>query len=103
MREMARTVRARTGIAPPPPPIALVGRAAERAAWRRALGRGDRLITLIGPAGIGKTSLLLAFLWEERDAAWQRHGGSVRFCDLADARTADDLCAMVLRVLDAAH
>jgi predicted ATPase/DNA-binding NarL/FixJ family response regulator/transcriptional regulator with XRE-family HTH domain len=45
---------------PPRPPVALVGRAAEQAALVDQLcAKGQRLLTLIGPGGIGKTSLAL--------------------------------------------
>src|SRR5262245_48470555 len=43
-----------------PPPVDLIGRAAERAELLRRLhSPGQRLITLVGPGGIGKTSLAL--------------------------------------------
>jgi predicted ATPase/DNA-binding XRE family transcriptional regulator len=44
----------------PDPPTPLVGRTADLAAVTAALGVGARLLTLIGPGGIGKTRLALA-------------------------------------------
>jgi predicted ATPase/DNA-binding XRE family transcriptional regulator len=45
---------------PPPPPATLIGRQQELAQLRRALlDEGRRLVTLLGPGGIGKTSLAL--------------------------------------------
>lgn len=51
-----------------------------------ALG-GARIITILGPPGIGKTTLARAFL-EQRDAG--------RFCDLSSASTKEDLLVAVL-------
>ena len=45
----------------PSPPTALIGRAAEvNQLCGRLLGHGGRLLTLVGPPGIGKTTLALA-------------------------------------------
>jgi AAA domain len=60
-RAAAAAQEARPGPRPPTIPLALdsfVGRAAELAAVRRLL-RTSRLITLFGPAGVGKTRLAL--------------------------------------------
>jgi transcriptional regulator with XRE-family HTH domain len=62
----APLVAPRPGLAPapapllPPPPATLIGRQHELAQLRRALlDEGRRLVTLLGPGGIGKTSLAL--------------------------------------------
>jgi len=45
---------------PPPPPVTLIGRDAEHAALVAQLRAGrHRLVTLVGPGGMGKTSLAL--------------------------------------------
>jgi predicted ATPase len=53
---------------------------------------GERLITLTGPGGVGKTRL--ARKWSERD--WDERG---QFCDLAAARTLGEVCSTVARSL----
>ncbi len=70
---------------------ALVGRDAERDALDTLLVEGKRLITIHGPAGVGKTRLA-------REVAAGRVGslpGGVWFCDLSNARTASDAIAVV--------
>ncbi|MCA9667431.1 MAG: tetratricopeptide repeat protein, partial [Myxococcales bacterium] len=69
-----------------------VGRADEIAALERALGEGRRLLTIWGPAGIGKTRLAQRLL-ERRaaDEGW--------FCDLAAASDASEICAALARDL----
>src|SRR5262245_19943829 len=66
-----------------------VGREAELAALARAVESGARLVTLVGPGGVGKTRLALEYL-REREAC---------FCDVADADTEDALVAEILRRL----
>lgn len=78
-----------------------VGRAAELAAIERAFEQEHRLVTLWGPGGIGKTALARRYA-SGTSADEARAAGGVWFCDLADARTAADVCASVARVLDVA-
>ena len=63
----------------PVPPTPLLGREGELATARRLLDAGCRLLTLTGPAGVGKTRLALAVA-EERLAAFP---DGARFVDLA--------------------
>lgn len=72
----------------PTPPDLFVGREAER----RALGRSaDRLVTLTGPGGIGKTRLALEVA---------RTSGRAWFCDLTGVVAEDAAAAEVARALE---
>ena len=67
-----------------------VGRGADLARVRADLLRGDRLITLLGPGGVGKTRLSLrAAALELESGAWP---GGVWFCDLAEVTDDSGLC-----------
>ena len=57
-----------------------------------------RLITLVGPAGVGKTRLSLALAWRLEETPW--FTGQLAYCDLSEASTADDLSACVVHALD---
>ena len=68
-----------------------IGRNAALATLRDAIARGQRLITIMGPPGVGKTTVAQQLGRELRDldgAAWP---GGIWFCDLADARDATDV------------
>jgi predicted ATPase len=77
------------------PPLAffspLVGRRDALARLRARLDGGVRLVTLVGPGGIGKTRLA-------RELLAERPAGV--FCDLAPATTAAEVAAAVARALD---
>lgn len=64
----------------------LVGRSAERAAVEAHFASGARLATLVGPGGVGKTSLA-----RELAVGWVARGLEVVRCDLSAVRHADDL------------
>jgi predicted ATPase len=69
-----------------------VGRIAELAAVTAAFRRGERLCTLVGPGGIGKTRLAMEWTASApRDATGRR----LRFCDCAEARDSHGLLAAV--------
>jgi predicted ATPase/predicted negative regulator of RcsB-dependent stress response len=74
-----------------------VGRAAELAAVLARLRGGDRLVCLVATGGSGKTRLAtevaLVLAGELPGGAW--------WFDLADARTADDVCAAIAAQLGA--
>jgi predicted ATPase len=71
-----------------------VGRDPDLAAIASRLEEG-RLVTILGPGGIGKTTLALRFA-EERVEAFSAHrGGGVWFCDLSEARGVADIVATV--------
>ncbi len=72
-----------------------VGRGAELEELARRFESGTRLVTLLGPPGMGKTRLALRAC-EEHLAA----GGAAWFCDLTTATRKAELAAAVARVLD---
>jgi predicted ATPase len=67
-----------------------LGRQAEIARLRELIV-GARVVTLLGPAGIGKTRLATRFA--------ELHAASSWFCDLTDARDVGAVCAAVARAL----
>ncbi|HJL17918.1 MAG TPA: tetratricopeptide repeat protein [Sandaracinaceae bacterium LLY-WYZ-13_1] len=83
----------------PLPPRMLFGLEGRLRPVLEAFRRGERLITLTGPAGIGKTTLALAVL--ERSPALGEADGAVDgvFVDLVEARTVADLVASVIDAL----
>ena len=80
-----------------PPLGRFVGRGGMLDAIDRQLGAGVRLLTLVGPPGMGKTRLALRYA-ELRGSPFLASGG-VWFCDLTEAHDASDLCAVVARAL----
>ena len=74
---------------------AFVGRVSELRAIAREFEAGQRLLTLLGPGGTGKTRVIrrygLAWLGD-----WP---GGVYFCDLAEVRTSDGLAYAVALAL----
>src|SRR5450432_4275361 len=77
----------------PSPPTTFVGRSAELSALRGLmLEGGARLVTILGPPGMGKTRLALRYA-EEFSA--RAASGSSWFVDLTAARTLEELCASV--------
>ena len=75
-------------------PPALIGRTSILERIELELRSGRRLVTLLGPPGIGKTSVATACI---RSFALARtFPGGAHFCDLSQARTEDDLLFAVL-------
>jgi predicted ATPase len=70
-----------------------IGRAGELAAIGARFAAGARLVTLIGPGGVGKTRLA-----QEYARATAQKEGSV-FCELEDARDVADVHVALLRAL----
>ncbi len=82
----------------PVPPTAIVGRAAEAAALGELLADPDvRLVTLVGPGGIGKTRLALAVATELADRPEGFDG--VWFVDLAPVTDAEQVPVAVAAAL----
>ena len=79
-------------------PRPLVGRVRERANVRARMEE-SRLVTLVGPSGVGKTHLAM-HLAIERVAA-SRQGGGVWSCDLALAKSAADVAGTVAAAIGA--
>lgn len=75
-----------------------VGREAELADLRRAFAEGARLVTLLGPPGIGKSRLALRYA--ESVAAAKDASFGIFVCDLVEASTAEDVCASLSRAID---
>lgn len=75
-----------------------VGRRPEIAALRRSLSEGQRLVTLLGTGGIGKSRLSLELGWE----MLHHWPGGVWFCELAEARTAEGIVTAMANSLDVA-
>jgi len=77
-------------------PSRFLGRAAELAGLDAPLLSG-RLVSIVGPPGIGKTRLALRY-------GITRHGkyASVWFCDVSDARDVEELTRIVRRTLSGA-
>lgn len=84
-----------------PPLTSFIGRSREMEALRSLLGeQRERLITLLGPAGMGKTRLAINYgLTHISDYA---SAGGVWFCDLSDVTSADGTCHEVARALGVA-
>ncbi|HZF50263.1 MAG TPA: tetratricopeptide repeat protein [Polyangiaceae bacterium] len=82
----------------PAQPTSFVGRETELSLLRRSFAEGGRLVTLLGPPGIGKSRLALRLA--EMSALLREPSGGIFVCDLVDASTADDLCAALSRSID---
>lgn len=72
-----------------------VGREADSEALRAVLLGADRLVTLVGPGGVGKTRLAL----EVARSLTGSFRGGVRFADLAATHTIEGVCQEVGRAL----
>lgn len=72
-----------------------VGRRDVLAALARCVGRGARLVTVMGTAGTGKTRLVTRFGWE----SLTQFSGGVWFCDLSQARGIDGVIDAVAQGL----
>lgn len=80
----------------PPPTSRFVGRATEVEKLRSLYVDGQRLVTVFGPAGTGKTRLALALGQQSVD---EQLLGSVWLCELAEIHDLEGICSRVGRVL----
>src|SRR4051812_17058389 len=62
------------------------------------VGAGARLVTLLGGGGVGKTRIALEWA-RSGEEALRQEGAALVFCDLAEARSLDDVCAALARAL----
>src|SRR5688572_29231198 len=76
----------------------LIGRRAELAALL-ALLRRERLVTVLGPPGVGKTRLAKEYARQALSPVAALYPGGAWFCDLTEARGRDELYAAVGRAL----
>ena len=81
-----------------PDPGRFVGRAEERAYLLEALTGEDRVVTVLGPGGTGKTRLAREVGMDLADAG--EFPGGVWFCDLTESRDTAHVLRVVGRVLD---
>lgn len=90
-----KTLDARkTNLTPHPTPF--VGREADLGALRSLFAAGERLVTLTGPGGTGKTRLSMRYAAVHLDD----FPGGAWFIDLTEARTLDGVSAAVGRALN---
>ncbi|HJK93308.1 MAG TPA: AAA family ATPase, partial [Polyangiaceae bacterium LLY-WYZ-15_(1-7)] len=89
-------MRARTNLASPA--SSFVGREAELAALEE-LFEEARLVTVLGPGGMGKSRLAMRYGAERLDAYAASEGGGVWLVELAEARAPAEALATVARVL----
>jgi predicted ATPase len=72
-----------------------VGRESEIATLRDRFDHGARIVTIMGPGGVGKTRLALRF------AGTLAGARDVVLCDLTESTTLRDLCATLAGALEA--
>ena len=73
-----------------------VGRTADLRALAQTLDAGARLVTVLGPGGMGKTRLVRRYAWSWL-GDWP---GGVFFCDLSEAHTQDGIHFALAGALD---
>ena len=78
----------------PPEETPLIGRAAELADLHQRIG-GHRLVTLLGPGGVGKSRLASAVMRQQST----RFRGRVWSADIATARSLKDVCQRIADAL----
>ena len=82
------------------PLTSFVGRDADLAAIDDLFQGNNRLVTLVGPPGAGKTRLALEYARTRLDELGHPGCGGVWFCDIGEARSEGGVCRAVARALD---
>ena len=77
----------------------LVGRAIDRAALASLFDEGARLVTIVGPGGMGKTHLATTFASSRVEVHSKPGDGGAWMCDLTSSKTVADVCAAIASVL----
>jgi predicted ATPase/DNA-binding SARP family transcriptional activator/SAM-dependent methyltransferase len=96
LRSSVRATPAATSRGPLPPSVPLVGRASDVATVTGLVTGGTaRVVTLLGPGGIGKTSLAIAVAHAASDA----FEGRVAWVDLSDVREPDEVRVALVEAL----
>lgn len=83
----------------PAHPASFVGRERELDLLEEASRSRARLVTLLGPGGMGKTRLALRFAGLHLETFCEPDGGGAWFCDLSEAADLDGLVAAVSHAL----
>lgn len=76
-----------------------IGREQELSRLAGLVAEGQRLVTIYGPAGTGKTRLAEALGVSLRGEMLAPGGGGIWICELAEVTDAEGICAVVGRVL----
>ncbi|MEM7246679.1 MAG: tetratricopeptide repeat protein [Acidobacteriota bacterium] len=79
----------------PAEPDEFVGREQELAELTRRFDSGARLLSILGPGGMGKTRLALRHAWRSFD----QHPEGTWFCDLSETTTREEVLHVVANVL----
>jgi len=88
------SLRLRAALVPDPESSPFVGRSRELSRLA-ALSKASRLVTVVGPSGIGKSRLVLKYALTRRID----HVGGAFYCDLRDAADAESAIAVVMRAV----
>ncbi|MEL6346925.1 MAG: tetratricopeptide repeat protein [Myxococcota bacterium] len=83
----------------PQPQSSFVGRQEELRALSALLHADERLITITGTGGLGKSRLALELARQQLTAAATRWAGGIWFVSLVEGRTDADICSLVARAL----
>ena len=79
-----------------PEPTRFFGREGDLKAVDASFREGCRLVTILGPPGMGKTRLAVRYL-----AGWGDGEGTGLFCDLRATQSPRELCTVLAQALDA--